>query len=101
MTDYACRACEHYFQSSVPQCPKCQSNKMVVEFGQRTTPIQKADARAAASWFRGPGLALTILLLLPISFVRLPLVAELGWAFVAFAVGRGANVLWHRMRATD
>jgi hypothetical protein len=99
---YYCRECKKAFESDEPRCPACMRKTTVIEgTGEKTA---SASPAASMSLFRGPGLLVTIVILVPLIMLN-NMEWHYGWwfTFVAALFGFGAghlvNWFWHKRKA--
>jgi len=96
MARYECSACEESFEADEARCPHCLKKSTVAPEGEakRAQPAQASPARR--SLFSGPGLLVTIAILVPFMMLRhWSIIVTFLVAMVAFGLGRYVNhLLW-------
>jgi hypothetical protein len=99
---YYCRECKKAFESDERRCPTCLRKTSVVEgSAEQSTSTSTA---ASMSLFRGPGLVVTIIILVPLMVLN-QMEWRLGWwftflaALVGFGAGHVVNWFWHKRKA--
>ena len=98
--EYWCRACKQAFESDEPRCPACLKRSSVVSQGQSKSA---SGAAGSMNLFRGPGLLVTLLILVPLMTLN-TMQWRLGWwftfvaAMVGFGAGHGVNWWWHKRK---
>ena len=99
---YYCRECKKAFKSEEPRCPTCLRKSSVVE-GSGERPAS-TSAAASMSLFRGPGLVVTIIILVPLITLN-NMEWHHGWwftfvsALVGFGAGHLVNWFWNKRKA--
>jgi hypothetical protein len=97
---YVCDRCEFFFESVVPQCPKCQQNKTISEVGERGTHDGRSGA-PAKRWKLTPGGLVALPLLVLVHRAELPLLFEVAAAGGVFAIAYAGNAAWLRWRPPE
>lgn len=98
---YYCQACKQTFEAQEQRCPTCMRQSSVVP--AQNAPRGAGNKAAPTSLFHGPGLLVTIVILVPLMMLN-HMKWHQGWwftfiaAMIGFGAGHAVNWWWHQRK---
>jgi len=98
---YWCQACKQAFEADEQRCPTCMRRSSVVP--HERAPRGAGRTAAPTSLLHGPGLAVTLVILVPLMMLNFTQ-WRFGWwftfvaAMIGFGAGHAVNWWWHKRK---